>query len=298
MSTRQTLVSVDLDDAACYHAIHGLPPPKADVGGVLTRCLPRFLELFAGAGVRATFFVIGRDLERDMNEAGRGADLLRQAVGDGHELGNHSFAHAYDMVRWPLDRITDDLQRCDTVLRAIGAEPQRFRAPGYTHDERLLGCVASVGYAYDSSALPSPAYFAAKWLAVAALRLRGRDSAAMATGARAFFGPTQPHYLEGPGLWELPMSVTPRTRLPLIGTSVLTAPQPLGSYLRRSARALPNLHLELHGIDLADMDRDPFAAPLRRRQLELRVPLAVRRERLRELLGARGPTTLLRDAVG
>ena len=101
MSERSTIVSVDLDDLACYHAIHGLAAPDpSHAGVVLERCLPRFLALFDELGVRATFFVVGRDLQRDLAAGGRGAALLRQALAAGHELGNHSFAHAYDLVRW------------------------------------------------------------------------------------------------------------------------------------------------------------------------------------------------------
>ena len=73
-----TLVSVDLDDVGCYHAIHGLPPPsQQQLGNVLERCLPRFLELFGQLNVLATFFVIGRDLARDLKDFGRGATHRR-----------------------------------------------------------------------------------------------------------------------------------------------------------------------------------------------------------------------------
>src|SRR5690606_5927288 len=98
---RGTILSVDLDDLACYHAIHGLPPPAPEQAGVvLERCLPRFLRLLNELGARATFFVVGRDLERDMQGGGHGAALLGLAARSGHELANHSYSHAYDLVDW------------------------------------------------------------------------------------------------------------------------------------------------------------------------------------------------------
>ena len=134
-----TLVSVDLDDLVCYHAIHGLPPPSDEQRGlVLERCLPRFLELFDELGVRATFFVIGRDLERDLKSGGAGAKLLQQALRAGHELANHSYAHSYDLVTKSSHEIFEDILRCDVLLRSIGARPQGFRAPGYTHDRNVV----------------------------------------------------------------------------------------------------------------------------------------------------------------
>ena len=52
---------------ACYWRIHGLPdaPPERARHAILRRCLPRFAALFARHDLRATFFVVGRDLEED-----------------------------------------------------------------------------------------------------------------------------------------------------------------------------------------------------------------------------------------
>lgn len=297
MAERRTLVSIDLDDVGCYHAIHGLEPPDpATESVVLERCLPRFLELFDALGIRATFFVIGRDLERDQRHGGAGAAVLRAALDAGHELANHSFAHAYDLVRWPAAAVRGDIEACDAKLRELGADPRGFRAPGYTHDAALLEQVRAVGYAYDSSCLPSPPYYAAKLGAIGMYALVGRRSHSMVRGARSFFGPTTPS-LRDDGLWELPISVTPRARIPIIGTTLLSGPPLLARHLAQVARGLEYLHLELHGIDLADPERDGYAPALRRRQPELRTPLALKRERLAAVLAQRGPTTRLCDAV-
>jgi len=293
-----TLISVDLDDVACYHAIHGLPPPSRQAAGEgLERWLPRFLELFERLGVRATFFVIGRDLARDLDGRGVGAEHLRCAMAAGHELGNHGHAHAYDMVRWPAARQREDLRACDAVLRAVGASAQGFRAPGYTHDAALLRQVAALGYRYDASSLPSPPYYAAKLAMMGMMAVRGERSSSQARGAPAFLGRRLPHWRKDVGLWELPISVSPVARVPLIGTTLLALPALVSGPLRRIALGLPHLHLELHGMDLADPDRDDLAPGLLARQPELRVPWRVRYERLRELLSLRGGGAPLRTAV-
>jgi peptidoglycan-N-acetylglucosamine deacetylase len=294
MSERRTLVSVDLDDVACYHDIHGIEAPDRSMRTlVLERCVPRFLDLFGELGVRATFFVVGRDLERDLADAGRGADVLQRALAQGHELANHSHAHAYELVTWSREAMAADLRTCDVALRELGAEPVGFRAPGYTHDDVLLAEVARLGYRYDSSALPSPPYYAAKLGALALYALMRRPSRSLVRGARSFTGPMLPH--RRGDLWELPMSVTPRLRLPLIGTTLLCTPGPVARRLGAAARRASYFHLELHALDLADGERDGYAPELRRRQPELRMPLEVKRRRLRALLQDRGPTTRLRD---
>lgn len=284
---RGTILSVDLDDLACYHAIHGLPPPAPEQAAtVLERCLPRFLKLFAEIGARATFFVVGRDLERDIQGAGHGAAFLSLAAQSGHELGNHSYSHAYDLVDWPAGQVYQDLRRCDALLRRIGAAPKGFRAPGYCHDELLLQQVGALGYRYDSSTLPSPAYYAAKLAAIGLIRLRGRRSQSRARGVASFLGPTRAHYLPKVGLWEVPIGVSPTLRLPMVGTFVLR-----GGPLYREALRMPSLHLELHALDLADPAHDPIDARLLARQPELRSPLADRLERLRALITERGGAT-------
>lgn len=291
---RPTIVSVDLDDLACYHAIHGLPPPTPEQSGaVLERCLPRFLRLLSETGSRATFFVIGRDLERDLAAGGRGAEALRVALQVGHELGNHSHAHAYDLIDRSSAEIYADLRRCDESLRGLGARPTSFRAPGYNHDERMLQQAAALGYRYDSSLLPAPLYYFAKLGAIAWIRVRGRRSQSRARGLWSFVGPTRPHYLANVGLWEVPIGVSESLRLPMVGTFVLR-----GGPLYREALRCGYLHLELHGIDLADPETDGIDPALRARQPELRTPLEVRLGRLRELLTARGGSTSIASAFG
>ena len=50
------------------------------------------------------------------------------------------------------------------------------------------------------------------------------------------------------------MAVTPGLRLPVIGTSLITAPGWLRRHLVASALREPFFNLELHGIDLCDAD--------------------------------------------
>ena len=232
-----TLVSLDLDDLGCYAAIHGLDV-AARRGLALEVWLPRFLDPFAKHEVHATIFVIGSDLEHDLRPAGAGRRCCSRALAEGHELGNHSYSHAYELHRWPAEAIAADLRRCDTLLRELGAVPKGFRAPGYTHDRAMLMQVSALGYAYDSSLLPSPSYYLGKLGVLGLRRLRGRRSASQTGGARSFVGPTAVHYLPELGLWEVPISVSQVLRLPLIGTFVLgdTAPmmsQAAGRALRK-----------------------------------------------------------------
>lgn len=280
-------VSVDLDPLECYFRIHALPgqPPEAVRHAVLRRALPRFGELFARHGVKATFFVVGRDLDEDAE----GRRLLTELAAAGHELANHSYAHPYDLTRLPRPRIADEIDRSHQALASCaGAAPVGFRCPGYETSHVVLDLLCERGYAYDSSTFPSVPYYLAKAGVMAALRIRGKQSGSILGSPavlRAPSTPYRPHASDAyrPGdrpIWELPMAVTPALRLPVIGTSLITAPGWLRRHLVLSALRRPFFNLELHGIDLADAEDDNLPPALIARQPDLRVSLARKQKAL------------------
>ena len=82
---------------------------------------------------------------------------------------------------------------------------------------------------------------------------------------------------------ELPISVTPGLRFPVIGTFVATLPQPLTRSLYQACRGDVLFNLELHAVDALDAT-DGIPAPLLRHQRDLRVPAARKLARLGALL--------------
>ncbi|HXN83182.1 MAG TPA: polysaccharide deacetylase family protein [Myxococcales bacterium] len=281
MSARLFSVSVDLDGLGCYAAIHGLAPSR--LGERAQRAVPevaleRFAGLFEAEGIRATFFAIGREIE----EVPGAAQALGRAARAGHEIGAHSWAHDYALSRRAPAEIDADLARCDDVLaRATGAKPRGFRAPGYTLSQTLLAAVSRRGYLYDSSLLPSPAYYLVKAVALALHSLAGRSSQSILGGVGQLFAPRGAHWLAG--MRELPIATLPLLRGPVIGTVVLGAPDALSTALARAAFASGHLNLELHGIDLLDAT-DAGSPELGRLQPGLKMPAAEKERRLRALL--------------
>ncbi len=264
-------VSVDLDGLGCYAAIHGLPL-KLDDGAlraVPEAALLRFCELFDSLRVAATFFAIG-------GEIGYAPQTLKKAFAQGHEIGSHSFAHDYALSRRPAAEIARDLMKCEEALAAAGLpQPRGFRAPGYTLSRPLLETVRARGYAYDSSLLPSPLYYAAKACAVAWHALRGRKSQSIVGPPAQLFGRRGPHRRQG--VRELPVATLPLLRFPVIGTFVLEAP-----WLARGGFAGGHLNLELHGIDALDASDVP--REIAEAQPGLRTPAREKLQRLGKLL--------------
>jgi peptidoglycan/xylan/chitin deacetylase (PgdA/CDA1 family) len=278
---RVVSVSVDLDAVACYYRIHALAgaPPDAARAAVLRRCLPRFAELFARHGVRATFFVVGQDLDDDPE----GRRLLAELARAGHELASHTHTHPYDFVHLGRARIDDEIDRAHAAIGACaGTPPVGFRAPGYEIAAGVIEALQARGYRYDSSVFPSATYYGAKALVMAAMRALGRQSGSVLGSPRVLLAPRHP-YRPAPGapyqpggaaIVELPITVTPVARLPVIGTSLILAPAAVRRHLVAAALRARFFNLELHGIDLADAGADGMPAALIARQPDLRRSLA------------------------
>ena len=64
--------------------------------------------------------------------------------------------------------------------------------------------------------------------------------------------------------------------MPVIGTSLITAPEWMRKRMVAAALNEPFFNLELHGIDLCDADADRIPAELIARQPDLRRPLAAK----------------------
>jgi hypothetical protein len=284
-------VSIDVDPLPCYYRIHGLgPAPDALRDVVLRRALPRFAELLASRGIAATFFLVAEDV--DLTALGARARAARaltlELVRAGHEIGNHSYAHPYELARLGA-AARDEIRRAHDVLSDAAGHPIRgFRATGYDLSRDMLAALVELGYAYDSSLFPAPGYYLAKAAVMAALALAGRPSGAVLTDPRALLARPAPYRPALASPWrrgtapliELPIATSPWLRIPAIGTSLLLAPDRVRRHLIAAMAGRPHFNFELHGIDLIDAEEDGIPGALVARQPDLRVPLATKRAAL------------------
>jgi hypothetical protein len=74
----------------------------------------------------------------------------------------------------------------------------------------------------------------------------------------------------GAGLLQLPVSVTPKLRLPFIGTSLALMGETVAKTMAYSIAQQPFVNLELHGIDA--LDRRDGLDHLAKIQPDLRIP--------------------------
>ena len=267
-------VSIDLDEIHHYHAIHGLAEPPRGAHVVYDVAIPRAAEWARSLDVPLTWFAVGRDLERKEN-----AEALKRLVDAGHEIGNHSQSHAYDLsCREPSELRREIDEGARAIERAVGKAPKGFRAPGYTVSDALFAALSELGVAYDSSVFPSPPYYAAKAAKLFSMRLRGRTSESVLDTPSVLRAPSRPYrvgkpyWKAGNGVLELPIQVTPGARLPFIGTALVLAGADGARLLTRTVLGETFVNLELHGIDFLGVDDD--LGELTSHQPDAKLPLA------------------------
>jgi len=99
---------------------------------------PQLLELLTKYRVKATFFLIGRQVRAF-------PALAREMVERGHEIGNHTETHP--SLTWLTpSQIAEELERCDEAISsATGVTPRWMRPPYGYRNPWLNGVVARRG---------------------------------------------------------------------------------------------------------------------------------------------------------
>ena len=142
-------VQVDVDDLWVYYQSIGRKAPDGAHALIYEQGIPRLLELFERHSIRATFFIVGRDLPAQ-------AAGVREIIRRGHEVANHSTWH-----RPGFARLTREEKRADIatthqlIMDAAGRPAVGFKSPGFSLGPDQLDVLTELGYLYNSSLLPT-----------------------------------------------------------------------------------------------------------------------------------------------
>ena len=110
----------------------------------------RMLDMFAEAGVKATFFTLGWVAERH-------PALVRRIVAEGHELASHGYFHRLAHEQTPSDFARDVGDARKLLEDTGGVAVKGYRAPTFSINTRnpwAFDVLTEQGYRYSSSIYP------------------------------------------------------------------------------------------------------------------------------------------------
>lgn len=100
---------------------------------------PQLLSILHAHDVKASFFLVGRHVERN-------ARLVGAIAGAGHDLCNHTYSHPLMMTRTTA-HLREEIGRTEELIRRYsGRQPVYFRPPMGLFSRRILDIVESMGY--------------------------------------------------------------------------------------------------------------------------------------------------------
>lgn len=81
------------------------------------------LEILKKYDVKATFFCIGKNIEKH-------PEILKRIVAEGHIVGNHSYCHSNFFDFYRKNRVIEEIRKTDALIESIsGKKVQLFRPP-------------------------------------------------------------------------------------------------------------------------------------------------------------------------
>ncbi|MBT2657144.1 polysaccharide deacetylase family protein [Bacillus sp. ISL-18] len=100
---------------------------------------PEVLDIFAKAGGKATFFMIGEQMEKN-------PEIVKEVAEQGHEIGNHTFSHPKLSELSPADCLSE-IERNEKIIQELtGQLPVVFRPPYLDYNNDTISILKDKGY--------------------------------------------------------------------------------------------------------------------------------------------------------
>ena len=252
--------------------------------------LPRFLELFEAFNIKATFFVVGKDLL-----SSRKVELLKEVVKKGHEIANHTMTHREGFSFLSLNEKKQEIEDAENIIRdKLGVTTKGFRTPSNDVDGDVLRILEDRGYLYDSSLMPTYYGPLIKRLKFGSLKIPRKDHY---LGRFLYgFSPLAPYHPSNEKIWkrgkmkitEVPITTMPFLRLPFHASFTFAAHHfGFGCSLFNMGYALLNLTpLPLNFVFHTNELSDPIYERTIKRQYGLDLPLMVKQKICNQILAA------------
>ena len=78
-----------------------------------TQYTPQFLDLLKEKQIKATFFCIGKQIEKY-------PETFQRIISEGHSIGNHTYSHSNRTGFFSVSNMIDEIEKCDEVISGFG----------------------------------------------------------------------------------------------------------------------------------------------------------------------------------
>lgn len=88
-----------------------------------TEFTPKFLDVLKEKNIKATFFCIGKQIEKY-------PETFQRIIAEGHTIGNHTFSHSNNTGFLSTSDMIDEIEKCDEAMMKFGnVKTNLYRPP-------------------------------------------------------------------------------------------------------------------------------------------------------------------------
>lgn len=88
-----------------------------------TEFTPQFLDLLKEHQIKATFFCIGKQIEKH-------PETFQRIIEEGHTIGNHTLTHSNSTGFLSASKMIEEIEKCDDVISKVGnIKTELYRPP-------------------------------------------------------------------------------------------------------------------------------------------------------------------------
>ncbi|WP_294285931.1 polysaccharide deacetylase family protein [uncultured Chryseobacterium sp.] len=104
-----------------------------------TEFTPKFLDLLKENEVKATFFCIGKQIEKY-------PETFQRIIAEGHTIGNHTYSHSNQTGFLSTSKMTEEIRKCDEVmLKGGNLRTELYRPPFGVTNPNIAKAVKQTG---------------------------------------------------------------------------------------------------------------------------------------------------------
>ncbi|SHM42202.1 Peptidoglycan/xylan/chitin deacetylase, PgdA/CDA1 family [Chryseobacterium polytrichastri] len=78
-----------------------------------TEFTPKFLDLLKENQIKATFFCIGKQIEKY-------PETFQRIIAEGHTVGNHTLSHSNNTGFLSTSKMVEEIEKCDEIISKVG----------------------------------------------------------------------------------------------------------------------------------------------------------------------------------